>query len=231
MFAGLSLTLAGCGEGFVAGKIESRVERRLPEIIGPADSYKVDVSGRTAAMISGKLSKMIICGKGVTLQRDLKVDDLIVEMRGVRFDTETNELVSVEETTFEAVLSQKSLTRLIAKKRPELKELKVELRDSKATVSTRPSVLGLSAGLSLTGVLHLEPKNKVSFIPDRISVAGLPAPGFAVDYVSERINPIMDLSLAKFPAEITELTVSTGRLTVCGKADLNRGLGAGKGVE
>ena len=216
--------LAGCGERLVANKIESRVERRLPSLLGPADSYEVSVSGRTAEMISGRLSELTIHGKNVQLQPDLNVDDLLVEMRGVRFDTDKNRLSSVDETVFEALLSEKCLTRFIAKRQPDLKELRIELKRGKATVRTRPSLLGLSAGIALTGDLEVAAANKISFIPDRMSVAGLPVPEMALNFVSERINPIMDMSLARFPAEIHDLTVMTGRIRVRGTADLSHGL-------
>ncbi|MDO8585980.1 MAG: DUF2993 domain-containing protein [Armatimonadota bacterium] len=152
--------LTGCGERLVANKIESRVERRLPSLLGPADSYKVEVSGRTTKMISGRLSELNIHGRNVRLQPDLNVDDLVIQMRGVRFDTDENRLTGVEETVFEAALSEKCLTRFIAKRQPDLKELKIELKRGKCTVRTRPSLLGLSAGVALTGDLEVAPANK-----------------------------------------------------------------------
>ncbi|MDO8589464.1 MAG: hypothetical protein Q7T82_20775 [Armatimonadota bacterium] len=65
-----------------------------------------------------------------------------------------------------------------------------------------------------------------------MSVAGLPVPERALNFVSQRINPIMDMSLARFPAEIRDLTVMTGWIRVRGTADLSHGLSAiGKGAE
>ena len=221
--------LAGCGERLVADKIESRVERRLPDIIGPADSYEVSVSGRTPKMLSGRLSELVIHGRNVQLQPDLNVDDLVVEMRDVEFDTGKNELTGVGETAFSAVISGKCLTRFIVKRQPDLKELKIELRPGKATVRVRPSLLGLSAGVAITGGLEVAPSNKISFIPDKMSVAGLPIPERALNFVSERINPVMDMSLASFPAQITRIAVMAGRIRVEGTADLRRGLSAEKG--
>jgi hypothetical protein len=216
--------LAGCGDQFVGGKIESKVAECLPDIIGPADSYEVSVTGHAAKMISGKISQMTIHGKGVRLHQDFRVDDLVVEMKGVRFDTGSNQLTGTDETTFQVTLSDKSLTKYIAKRQPDLKQLKITMTRGKATVETRPTVLGVSAGVSLAGNLQLLPANKVNFVPDQISVAGLNMPGMVVDYVTKRINPVMDMSLANFPAEIHHLAVLNGEIRVSGTADLNHGM-------
>jgi hypothetical protein len=221
--------LSGCGERLVEAKIASGIEKRLPTIIGPAKSYDVSVEGRTTKMMSGKVSRISIHGSGVQLQPELAVDDLVVEMRGVTFDTDNNQLTGTDETTFQALLSDKVLTSYVAKRQPDLKQLKITMSRGKMTVQTRPGLLGVSAGVSLTGGLELAPGNKVCFVPDRMSVAGLSMPGMVVDFVTKRINPVMDLSLAGFPAQIVDLAVVNGGVRVSGTADLSRGLGVRKG--
>lgn len=217
--------ITGCGEHLVESKIASGIEDRLPGIIGPAKSYDVSVDGKTTKMLSGKVALISIHGKGVQLQQGLAVDDLVVEMRGVTFDTDTNQLTGTEETTFQGLLSDKVLTRYVAKRQPDLKQLKITMCRGKMTVLTRPSLLGVSAGVSLAGDLRLEHGNKVNFEPDRMSVAGLSMPGMVVDFITKRINPVMDLSLAGFPAQIQSLAVVNGGVQVSGTADLSHGLG------
>ncbi|MDO8683276.1 MAG: DUF2993 domain-containing protein [Armatimonadota bacterium] len=222
-----ALLLAGCGEGYVGRKIEAGVAKRLPDIIGPADSYEVSVSGRTTKMISGRISHMTIHGKGVRPAGDLFVDDLIVDMRDVEFDTDKDRLSEVGETTFEATLLEKSLNQYVSTRQPDLKDLKITLKNGKATVYTKPNIIGsfISASITITGCAELGPRNTVNFVPDKLSVAGISMPEIAIKFVTERINPVMDMSLAKFPATIKSVSIIDRGIKIKGIADLKNGLG------
>jgi hypothetical protein len=228
----LLVALAGCGDRLVARKIEAGVKAKLPEIIGPADSYEVSVSGRAARMISGKVSEINIIGNGVRLKGETYVDELVVQMRDVVFDTDKNSLREVGGTTFQASLSEKSLNRLACARQPELDGLKITLGNGMATVQARPGLLGLSANVTLTGRMELGPKNSINFVSERMSVAGIQTPGMVRDFIMRRVNPVMVLPTSGFPATLTRLTVMSKQIKVDGTADLVTGMRtAGKGVE
>ena len=207
----------------MSNKIEDGLEERLPSIIGPAESYEVEVSGRALKMIDGRLAKILIHGRNVKLQ-GFPVDDLEVEMRGVVFDKEKSQLESAEQTLFTAIVGEKTLVNYIRRNQPDIKDLRLKLANGAMTVQTRPRALGLSAPVSLTGKLRLRPGNKVDMDTDTMSVAGLNVPGRVIDFIMNRVNPVLDLSLGNFPAVITKVTIQPGAIKVEGTADLTHGM-------
>ena len=215
-----ALLLSGCGKGLITRKIESGIRDRLPGIIGPAESYEVKASGKTTRMMSGQVSRLELRGKGVRPVGDLYVDDLIVRMRNTTFDVGKGELLSVEETTFEATLLEKSVTQYVARSHPELQDLKIEMADGKALVKVKSSILGLGAEAVLAGRLEIASGSKLNFVPDHMSVAGLPVPNALVGVVSRRINPALDLSNLEFPVVLKNVVILRGAVRVEGTADL-----------
>jgi len=43
-----------CASSLVSGTIERRMKEKLPELLGPADSYELEVSGGTVPMTRGR---------------------------------------------------------------------------------------------------------------------------------------------------------------------------------
>jgi len=222
---GLIVLSAGCGERLVARRVESAVEARLPELIGPADSYDVHVSGSTAKMLSGHVRRLVMQGDGVRMRGGLRVDELTVEMLNVRFDIEKNALQGADETRFRARVSESALTRFVSARQPDLKDLRIELDSGAATVRTRPGLWGVSANVAMIGRFELAGANKVDFVFDRMTVAGVSMPDRVKDYVMERINPVMALPTSGFRARLESIEIRRRRLLVDGTADLTNGTG------
>jgi len=218
--ASLPLLLSGCIKESVTRKIESGVRSRLPSMIGPAESYEVKASGQTVKMMSGQVSQLELRGRGVRPLGELYIDDLVVRMRNVKFDVDKSELQSVEESAFEATLLEKSVTQYVAKSHPDLQDLKVEMADGKATVRAKSSLLGISAEMVFTGRLEIASQSKLNFMPDQMSVAGLPMPDALVGLFAERVNPVLDLSTFRFPIALSGVTILPGAVRIEGTADL-----------
>jgi len=105
--------LAGCAGDIINSKVENKIKESLPKLIGPAKSYDVEVRGPHSKMIKGHIKKLVIHGKDVWMLPDLCVDKLEVRMADVKADRKKSALKSVGETSFDAVISEKSLNEYI----------------------------------------------------------------------------------------------------------------------
>ena len=208
---------AGCAGRLVTSAVQNAIERRLPELIGPAQSYSVAVHGSTRGIMRGRISEVSAQGKGVWAQPDLCLDVLDIRMKDVVADPETESVKSVGEVVFSAAISQESLNRYLARTRPDV--WSVELVEGEMVVQGRPKVWRLSADVRLNG--HLVPKgDKLYFQVDRLQVAGLTTPSIAAGIVEDRINPVLDLGGTKFSPELKSATIAPGVVRVTGTAHL-----------
>lgn len=221
--ATLIIFSAGCGKSTLTSRIEGGIEARLPEIIGPARSYKVEVSGNTSRMVKGRVAQVRIHGEGVGITDDLTVDELHVTLDDVTFDRRAQSIKSCAATNFKALVYEPTLNDYLRNERPDLDDLRVRLRQNRMLVHVRPTVLRISFGVDLEGDLRIVDSDKVHFKVDRLALAGLKMPGLIAGYVEERINPVQDLSVAGFDAKIKRVRIIPGTLLMEGTADLGSG--------
>ncbi len=214
------ILIAGCGKRMLTTRIEDGIAARLPQIVGPARSYKVEVSGHTKDMIKGDMTQIRIFGEGVNLLPELVVDELQVTLNDVDFDTKTQTIKSCGATKFIAVLREPTFNAYLKSAKPDLPELGVKLLQDKVAVHIRPTVLKMSVGVDLEGYLRVVRPAKIYFEVDRLKLAGLKMPGMVADYLEEKINPIQDFSSTGLSVNLTSVNIAPGLLKMQGSADL-----------
>ncbi len=218
----IALICGGCVNGIVRGNVENQIEKSLPGLIGPADSYKVEVHGSSAKMIRGRIGEILIHGAGVRIIPNLRLDGLDVKLTDVVADRKNSSLKSVGATEFEATIQEKSLNDYLSHTRKD--ESRAKLLSDTMIVTARPKVLRIPASMILTGVLV--PKNdKLNFHVERLKVIGLNAPSVGVKLLEDWINPIVDLGKTGFSPRFTSVVIESGAIKIIGTADL-----AGKGL-
>ncbi len=218
LVACIALVCAGCVGGLVSGSIESRIEDSLPGIIGPADSYKVDVSGSSRKMIRGRFREIKIHGEAVKAVPGLTLDRLDVVLRNVEADTKTGALKHVDAVEFKAALFESSLNRYLAG-RPD--KLKVQLLNGKILANARPKKLGISANVSVMGRLSPSGGGRLDLNVERFKVAGVKVPSFGAKALEDRINPVVDVAPQGFMPNISAVKVTQEAVLIEGTADIS----------
>lgn len=209
--------LAGCAGDIINSKVENKIKESLPKLIGPAKSYDVEVRGPHSKMIKGHIKKLVIHGKDVWMLPDLCVDKLEVRMADVKADRKKSALKSVGETSFDAVISEKSLNEYIDSIRTDKPDVK--LLKGKMNVHGRPKAWVFSANVDITG--SLMPKgSKLYFQIDRLTVAGLKSPDIAIRLLEDWINPVLDLSTTGYSPEFRSVEILPGEVRITGTANL-----------
>ncbi len=221
----LGLTLSGCHRP-VETRIEKVIADRLPRYLGEADSYDVHVAGRADAIYRGRLRSVHIEGVNVRLVPDLVVSRLVIDVKDVSVDKGSGTLQNIGETRFSARLTEGAITHYVASRPNAPRDFALSLGgDGKATVTTRPELLGFpTLPVSLRGTVRLQSDGThLDFAPDKalldtgIGTVGTRLPGFVADHIAAKVNPVADLSRARFPVVADSVTIENGAATVTGR--------------
>ncbi len=211
-------SLAGCSTGLVRPRVEKGIEKALPDYIGPAREYDVKVEGSERELLRGDIDALHITGRDVQITENLLVGSLVVDMTGVRADTSTRKLKSVESTTFRGTVTEKAVNDYVNASRPEGKEMHIDLEKGSLTVTARPSFHGIGAEVKITGKPRIEGGSRVSFVADKASLSIVPVPASIVNLLLERVNPVLDLGKMKFPVTLTSVIVKKDAVDLAGNA-------------
>ncbi|MCE5313776.1 MAG: DUF2993 domain-containing protein [Armatimonadota bacterium] len=214
----IATILAGCGR--VEHKAENQIAEALQEKIGPARSYDVNICGSPLKLIKGKMERLDIVGQDVQLKNGFKLALLKVSVYGLVFDTDTKEIRRADKTAYSATISQSELTRYLTKTYPDIPDLKVGLRDGLIDVSARPTVAGVGATVKAEADLQAKDGHKLVLDLKKVSAAGIPAPGFAREYIETKINPVLDSRDLGFNATVCSVKLARGSITISGNLDL-----------
>ncbi len=215
------LLLAGCGVGQSAQTIVAhKIADALPQAIGPAAHYDVQVSGNTLGLAQGRARGVQIRGQDVQMTPAVTLDTLTLDARDIVFDEKSRQVRSIGSSSFAASMGQARLSSYIAQVRPDLI---VTLGSSDLQATLPVSVGPLHTTVSVRGTLvpTAPGASALNFVADQGRLGVLPVPAFAVNAALEAVNPVLDLSRVKVPIGVQSADVEGGMLTIRGTAQLD----------
>jgi hypothetical protein len=213
------LFTAGCGRT-IERAAESRLNGMLPELLGPADRYATRVRGG-GSLLRGRAEGVHIDGFGVRVTEGLTLDTVALDLDDVEADRKTGRLTRVGSVAFAATLGERSLTRYVQSRQLGIPDLRVNLETSAVRVTARPEALGIaSVPVTVRGTLTpTGDGNRLDFTPSAARVSIVPVPGAVLRYLSERLNPVVDLSSLRVPVRVADAEVRGGVLHLRGSVD------------
>lgn len=217
LFAALCL-ISGCGRA-VERKAEDAVNAILPEYVGPAEKYQTRVRGGTTAIVRGRLRSVHVEGTQVRLMPQLTADTLVLDLDDVEVDTKARTLRSVGAIAFVAELGETNLRRYVDAQNFDIRDLRVSLANGAVRVTARPVLLGIpTVPFTVSGRLVVRGADgfALDFQPSRANVSVVPVPGILLDYLSEKLNPLLDLSTLRLPIHVREAQIERNRLVLRG---------------
>ena len=218
-FLSLIIGIAGCGNP-VRHRVERSIAQSLPEIIGQAQSYSVKADGSISGMMNGKLRSLDIIGLGVQLKSGVTVSCLNVKITDISFDPDTKKIRSVGATEYSASLTDAELTRYLICKYPDIPSLSVNMNGSLINISAKPGVSVLRVPINANAGLIIKNEHILALDLKKLKVAGINAPGFAVDYLESKLDVIFDANDLGFDAKIKTVIIGPNTLTLDGNLDL-----------
>jgi len=216
----LAVILTGCSSLSPQTVAAHKIADALPQMLGPARHYDVQVEGGTFALTRGRAHRVRIHGEDVQLGPAETLDALDFAAEDVSFDTQAKRLQSVGRAEFTGTLGQAHLDQYLAQNRPGLA---VTLRSG--DVEARIPIVAGPLHTTATVIGSLIPTSPgastLNFVADRARLSFLPVPVFLVNRALATLNPVVDLSHGKVPVALQSATVVNGLLILRGTADLN----------
>lgn len=208
-------------------KIAQSVAAKMPQLIGPADSYSADVSGGLFSILRGRIDKIKVRGNGVKLSNGVKLDRLDINLSGVHFKPDQT-VTNVENTDFAGTVTEHDLNDFLAKSRPDVPHAKVVLEADKLSLSASPRILAIRTPVSMEGTLQIGNETKLNLVLKRLRARGIPVPGFVRGRIMHDINPVFDTTQMGVPAKLSTVAISDGAISLTGTADVKKALAGGK---
>ncbi len=206
----------GCRNNPVKKRVQASVRERLPEIIGPADSYEVRAYGSPVRVLKGKLDGLAIKGENIRLDGGLTLAQRDFKIRDLAIDPDTKQIKRVGPSQYVAVIDEETLTRYLRKKYPGIKGLNVTLSDGRIGISARPTVSLVKLDLRSNADLIISEGRTLELRVREIGVGRLSAPRIAREYITSRLGAIFDARDLGFDANIRAVALNEGTLTLTG---------------
>ncbi|MFE4106369.1 LmeA family phospholipid-binding protein [Almyronema epifaneia] len=195
------------------GLVERGIERELPQYIGPAANYDVDIDGLKVR--SGEADRIFAVGERVQPTGAPVIDRLELELQQVKYNRAEERLDSVGSAQATARILPADLADFLESYR-NVREAAIALQPpNQATLSVRPEVGNLYAPagitVAITGQLVGE-GSLLSFNVSDVSAAGISLGSEAARRISQVINPLADLSTLPIALNIQNIRVESAAI-------------------
>ena len=201
-------------------RIEETIAHNLHQTIGPARSYDVTITGSLIEIARGNLSAATIRGKHVETDKGIRLDRLLIRLRGVRFELGSPSMLDAEETTFETSVTEAELSSYLSRTRADIPDLRIALLDGKFRLSASSISVGRSTPVNAEGTLAVADGTRLICNLVSVTCNGKTAPTFFRNVLENRLNPVLDLTKWRFSATLKSAVVRRGSVTLTGSADL-----------
>ncbi len=218
LLLGIGLLLIGCaGE---QGLAERQIVAYAPSLLGPADRYRAHVSGISRS----RIDRVRVIGHGVQLSPSLRIDELQLDLRDVRYQRGPFHVLGVGNTTFVARLSDRAINDLLRVQERDargiVRDIRVMFQPNQVVVTAVANLLNQPITVSSVGQLQVLGDTSIGFLPQSISAGGVMVAADVQQTIAAGINPIIALSGLRFTPVIQRLRLGNGTLTVEGTAVL-----------
>ena len=228
------LLLLGCGRA-INRSAERRVRDALPDVLGPARSYRVHIDNDPDRTVRGRLARVLIDGEQVKMNSGMYFDALHLELRGVEVDTHSGRVRSIKETYFSATTSAATVNEYLVGETfsgGKLRNVRVAFAPSGVTLSAEreivnvnPPVIGgnvtVFAPFQLTGPARLAGTRRLELDAAHLDIVGITISGAPLKFLMRRFESGFDLNGMPFPMTLTQVQTGQNVITLSGTADVS----------
>ena len=212
----LAAAASGCS---VDGRVESEIEAALPAAIGPADGYDVEVDG--VSLSAGTAERVRIEGRRVARDDAPVIERLSVDLRGVRYDRASKRLEGAESARATVRVLPRDLAPYLDQRRG-LERTEVTLTPPAGLTLRTQGEIGdvrLPVAAEVRGRLAAR-GGTVHLDVERVGAAGISLGGGLARRLSDRVNPVLDLTDERLALRVTAVRVTRDTLVLDATGDL-----------
>ena len=222
LLVALLLVLPGCRTTFIRRGVERRVEKRLADLLGPAERYRVRIRDtRDPELALGRARRVEIAGQRILAKGQFLIDSLQLTLIDLRYEGGEPWFLSVRRSDLDVEFTDTALNSYLKAYHARYEP---DFRFEAGVVHARMTYkfLGNPTPIRAAGRLVVREGRQLLFDADTADVSFVDDPAFAERFVEDRVNPILDLSRIEFPARLESVEVLQGRIRAHGSAALPR---------
>jgi hypothetical protein len=222
---GVGLLLpSGCATVVVRRGVERRVERRLHEVLGPAELYRVRIRDtRDPELVQGRARRVEVVGRNIQAKSQFLLEALTLTLQDLRYVGGEPYFVSVARSDLHIEFTDAALNSYLRRRKARYEPV-VTFLPGEVQVRATYLFLGKPTPMSASGTFQIRDGTRLVFTATSANVPFLPAdqPDFSARFVEERLNPLLDLGKLEFPARLVNVELLAGRVKAHGSAALPR---------
>jgi hypothetical protein len=200
--------------------VERRIGRKLVELLGPADQYKVRITDtRDADIVVGRIRRIEIDGWNVLAGHQIELESLHLEAHNLHYEPPPDETLSVGESSLVIQLTEQALNDYLRRQNPDA-PTGISLEAGTVTINGSLMLLGVPTPLVTSGHLEIVDHTKLMYRADTVRLTGEPIPGIGPAYVESHLNPLLDIRRLRVPLRLDDVETQPGRLVVRGSISL-----------
>jgi len=214
----------GCGIQSPQHMAAKAIEKRLPALIGPAQSWDVNVAGSDLELARGRASEVKLHVVDVQLSKALTLDDVLIDSTDLTFDRSTHKLTHAGKTTATVSIGADNLSSYLYARHPDWSSLQISYSGQDIAAQLPLQILGQTANVKMNGRFVPDPSNAedVDLHADSASVASIPIPISLVNYALGHLNPLVSLRGFRYPVQIESTNVTNNELVVRGSIQITQ---------
>lgn len=212
---------SGCVNRMARDKAEREIEKMLPEALGPAENYDVQVEGSASALMKGRLNNVRIHGTKVQAKDLPLLESLEANVADLHVDVDSFAVVSSGPAAWAGTVSGAELTRLVDGKVPLVDDLVVEVEDGGLVLSGRAGYGRVGARGSVQVRPEIRGGDEIWLVPLRVDTLGVGAgvPVWAQTRLADALNPVYRIPENPLGIRVESVSVSDGLLQLKGTFD------------
>lgn len=221
---------SGCGSRAIKRKVESEIARSVQQMLGQAESCRVELTGSTLSLARGNIKEMKIYAEDLHLKNGITLAQLEVSLKDLQVDTNSRAIKKCAEARYRACVTNKEIQNYLLKRYPNIPGLSIEPLEGKLSIKVTPRIAGISIPIEAIALPKAQHGTEVAVDFQKIDVAWVPTPGFAREYLEKRLNPILKAADLGFDARIEQAFIDGEMLVLTGTFDPLKVLGTGSMV-
>lgn len=189
--------------------VEQGIEKELPQYVGPAEHYDVDIDGLN--IVAGTASSVVAVGDRVHPEGAPVIDRLELELKEITYDRNSEKLTKVESAQLTAVIKTPDLVDFLEAYR-NVQEADITLYSpNQATLRIRPQIGDYSIPQGITVDVSGEligDGTQLRFDVYEVRAAGINISNLTATRLSNLINPLADLNNLPIQVDISSVIVA-----------------------
>jgi len=183
---------AGCLDSVAQRKAASEIKQLLPQYLGPADSYEVQVEGSANQIRKGMIENIHVVG--INLQPfDLpQLSRIEADIKNIHVDMGNKTIISSDLAEWVGWMSEDVATELLREKVSYIKDVKAELQTGVVWVSGKVTIKGIGPTARVEARPAVRKDREIWMSPTKVQSygVGVDVPDWGQKRVDPFINPI-----------------------------------------